>query len=165
MTSIKAGQGRGCQPRGGSFFIREEEMSFIKAVSAGTVVFALTAAAPALAQDAGPGAEIYAERCAVCHGEGGQGDGLVGELFAKKPSDLTLLAKNNNGAFPFSEVYQAIDGRREITGHGRSEMPIWGEFFMDSAISDPRINEKDARMLTQARILSVVYFLQSIQGN
>lgn len=140
-------------------------MTFNKAVSAGAFAAALTAALPAAAQDVAPGAEIFAERCAVCHGEGGKGDGLVGELFAQKPADLTLLAKNNNGAFPFSEVYQSIDGRKRIVAHGRSEMPIWGEYFMESAIADPRINEKDARMVTQGRILSVVYFLQSIQRN
>ena len=27
------------------------------------------------------------------------------------PTDLTVLAKNNNGVFPYDMVYQVIDGR------------------------------------------------------
>ena len=71
----------------------------------------------------------------------------------------------NNGTFPFSEVYQSVDGRRVIAGHGPSEMPIWGEYFMDQAIDDRSLNPKFARQITQGRILSLVYYLQSIQEN
>ena len=109
------------------------------------------------------GKRLYSERCAVCHGITGVGDGSVGELFAVKPRNLTSLAADSGNVFPFSEVYQAIDGRREIAGHGRSEMPVWGEYFMWNAIDDPAINEKNARHITQGRILSLVYYLQSIQ--
>lgn len=110
------------------------------------------------------GREIYLDRCAICHGPEGAGDGIVGELFAKKPADLKLLSRNANGAFPFSMVYQAIDGRREIAGHGGdSPMPVWGEYFMQSAIDDPRIDPKVARAFTQGRILALTYYLQTIQ--
>lgn len=118
---------------------------------------------PGHAQDASIGQEIFQQRCSICHGPTGAGEGIVGELFTQKPKDLRLLAKEAGGAFPFSEVYQAIDGRREIAGHGSSEMPIWGEYFMTEAIDNPAINEKDARLMTQGRILSVVYYLQTIQ--
>ncbi|MBT8459946.1 MAG: cytochrome c [Boseongicola sp.] len=122
-------------------------------------------AGPLSADPIEDGRTIYAERCVVCHGDAGAGDGMVGELFAVRPKNLANLADENNGAFPFSEVYQAIDGRREIAGHGRSEMPVWGDFFMESAIDDRSINEKNARYITQGRILSLVYYLQSIQSN
>ena len=118
----------------------------------------------AFAQETDLGKEIYMDRCAVCHGETGMGDGLVGALFERTPKDLTMLAKNNNGAFPFSEVYQSIDGRREIAGHGWRQMPVWGEYFMEDAIDDRTVSPKDARHVTQGRILSVVYYLQSIQA-
>jgi len=119
--------------------------------------------ASAMAQESSVGQEIFIDRCAVCHGETGAGDGLVGELFDRKPKNLTLLEKENNGAFPFSEVYQSIDGRREIAGHGNSKMPVWGEYFMEDAITSRAIDPKDAKVVTQGRILAVVYFLQSIQ--
>jgi mono/diheme cytochrome c family protein len=118
----------------------------------------------AAAQEADLGREIYLERCAICHGPEGSGDGIVGELFAKKPADLKLLARTAGGAFPFSEVYQAIDGRRAIAGHGgESQMPVWGEYFMQSAIDDPRIDPKNARIVTQGRILALTYYLETIQ--
>lgn len=118
---------------------------------------------PASAQDASLGQEIYSARCAVCHGETGAGDGMVGMLFAQQPADLKLLSRNNGGQFPFLQAYQAIDGRNDIAGHGRSEMPIWGTYFMQEAIDDGTINEKNARYITEGRILAVVYYLQSIQ--
>ena len=117
-----------------------------------------------VAQDASLGQEIFQDRCAVCHGDLGKGDGLVAELFDRKPEDLTLLAQEQAGEFPFERVFQSIDGRTEITGHGKSKMPIWGEFFMESALADRGVNPKDARAVTEGRILAVVYYLQSIQA-
>ena len=54
----------------------------------------------AFAREADLGTEINMDRCAVCHGETGSGDGMVGALFASKPKDLTMLTKKNGGAFP-----------------------------------------------------------------
>lgn len=125
---------------------------------------AISLASAASAQDSVLGRTEFQARCAVCHGDDAKGGGLVGELFAIKPKDLTLLAKENNGAFPFSEVYQAINGRREIAGHGRSEMPVWGEYFKEDALEDrPSIYGSDAEHIVQGRILSLVYYLQGLQ--
>jgi hypothetical protein len=47
-----------------------------------------------------------------------------------RPTDLTVLAKNNNGVFPYNAVYEIIDGRNStISSHGTREMPIWGYRF------------------------------------
>ena len=119
---------------------------------------------PALAQDVSVGKEIFQDRCAVCHGAEGKGDGLVGELFQHRPKNLTLLAKENGGVFPLEKVYQAIDGRSKIAGHGGSNMPIWGEYFMVDALADQRIDPKAARDIVAGRIYAVVYYLQSIQS-
>jgi mono/diheme cytochrome c family protein len=117
-----------------------------------------------LAQESILGRSEFQARCSVCHGDDAKGGGQVGELFAVKPKDLTQLAKENNGIYPFSEVYQAINGRREIVGHGRSEMPVWGEYFREDALEDrSSIYGLDAEHIVQGRILSLVYFLQSIQ--
>lgn len=115
------------------------------------------------AQDSAFGADIYKDYCVVCHGEAGAGDGMVGLLFAQPPADLRLLARNNNGAFPAAQVIEAIYGRRPIQAHGQTEMPIWGDFFMSQALESPTIDPKDAAMITQGRVLSVVSFLESLQ--
>lgn len=137
--------------------------SFLSFATLAASVF--TFAGVAVADPIEDGAIIYAERCAVCHGDTGAGDGMVGELFAVKPKDLTKLAADNGRVFPFSEVFQSIDGRRLIAAHGNSEMPVWGEFFMESSINDPTINDKNARSVSLGRILALVYYLQSIQSN
>lgn len=117
----------------------------------------------ALAQDSAFGATIYADHCVVCHGEAGAGDGIVGQLFTQPPSDLRLLARNANGVFPTQEVIDAIYGRRPIQAHGRTEMPIWGTYFMSQALESPTIDPKDAAMITQGRVLSVVSYLEALQ--
>lgn len=124
---------------------------------------ALSSAAPVSAQDTGYGESLFQENCAVCHGATGGGDGPVAELFAQRPRNLKLLAKENNNTFPFSEVYQSIDGRRDITAHGNTRMPIWGNYFVEDALPrtiHPGVTAED---IVQGRILGLVYYLQSIQ--
>ena len=73
------------------------------------------------------GADEYYRLCAVCHGEGGRGDGPMARVLKTPPPNLTLLAKNNGGHFPFLSVLEMIDGRNIIAVHGSREMPVWGE--------------------------------------
>jgi hypothetical protein len=54
----------------------------------------------------------------------------VSKALRTRPPDLTILAKNNNGVFPYDRVYEIIDGRNsEIVAHGTHEMPVWGYRF------------------------------------
>jgi mono/diheme cytochrome c family protein len=119
---------------------------------------------PVSAQDVELGKSIYQSRCAACHGAEGKGDGIVGVLFQQRPKDLALLSKENGGVFPVERVYQSIDGRQRIAGHGETNMPVWGEYFMVDALSDPRIDPKSARDIVAGRISSVVYYVQSLQS-
>jgi mono/diheme cytochrome c family protein len=119
---------------------------------------------PAAAQDVELGKSIYQDRCAVCHGFEGKGDGIVGVLFQQRPKDLALLAKENGGEYPFERVYQSIDGRQRVPGHGGTNMPVWGEYFMANALADQRIDPKAARDIVAGRISSVVYYLESLQA-
>jgi|GEM_PF-1099830 len=73
------------------------------------------------------GADEYYRLCAVCHGEGGRGDGPMARVLKTPPPNLTLLAKNNGGHFPFLSVLEMIDGRNMIAVHGSRDMPVWGE--------------------------------------
>jgi hypothetical protein len=52
----------------------------------------------------------YLNSCGSCHGITGKGDGPVVKSLIKPPADLTRLAEDNNGVFPFARVYDVIDG-------------------------------------------------------
>ena len=136
-------------------------------------LFLLSAAAAQMigslagAQDAPLGAPfgeaIYKNYCAVCHGETGAGDGMVGELFSQRPANLQLLSRDNNGVFPSARVIKAIDRRSGIAGHGQTEMPVWGEYFMAEALQGRATDPADADMIAIGRIMAVVYYLEKLQ--
>lgn len=123
----------------------------------------LFAAAPLLLfAGAAPAAEVskaqrqyFNDYCASCHGPTGHGDGPVAGELKKRPADLTQLAKNNNGQFPYVRVRAIIDGRGQALGiHGPAEMPVWGQRFSREGGTDPQVRGK---------ILSIVDYLVSIQ--
>jgi mono/diheme cytochrome c family protein len=92
------------------------------------MIASLTAgfAAAAQAEDFDIGKSEFQSSCASCHGTDGKGKGPVSEQLKVPPSDLTMLAKNNNGVFPTNAVYETIYGSKTILAHGTREMPIWG---------------------------------------
>lgn len=106
------------------------------------------------------GGEIeYQNHCAVCHGVNGRGEGIMSKYLALPAADLTQLSKKYDGKFPFWEIYRTIDGRREVRGHGISEMPVWGpRFRAESGGNDP-----GAKAQAAGRILSLVFYLQHLQ--
>ena len=118
--------------------------------------------AAAHAQDAATvGKQVYSEACAVCHGANGHGDGEFAQYLNVKPSDLTVLAKNNHGVFPFLEVYHVVDGRTGVRGHGGGDMPIWGNVFSRELGETGSIY--GSVLYTRAKVISVVDYVQSLQ--
>ena len=101
----------------------------------------------------------YTVACAGCHGESAMGDGPLAGLLSITTPSLLELTQANDGAFPFEAVLTTIDGRDGVRAHG-STMPIWGERFQASATSQ---RGETAEMIARGRILSLVYYLQSIQ--
>lgn len=120
-------------------------------------------AGSAVAQEMEIGMRDFMQRCAACHGPRAGGDGPVADLLTAKPKDLRHLARENDGIFPFVEVYQAIDGRREIRGHGTSAMPLWGNYFQAEALDRGLPPSLDVEQIVMGRVLSLVYYLQAIQ--
>ena len=86
------------------------------------------AAGPDLGE-AAAGEVIYFRYCAACHGRSLKGDGPVAPGLVKKPIDLTVLARKNNGVFPYDKTAAMIDGRQTTRTHGTPDMPVWGEIF------------------------------------
>ncbi|MBM4270197.1 MAG: cytochrome c [Deltaproteobacteria bacterium] len=73
---------------------------------------------------------LYLLYCSSCHGTGGKGDGALAPVLDVHPSDLTQIAKQNGGTFPYSEVFRSIDGRKSVRAHGTADMPVWGDVFL-----------------------------------
>lgn len=104
------------------------------------------------------GRTLYLRYCASCHGRAGQGDGPVAPSLGEKPIDLTLIAANHGGEFPFLAVCEAIDGTRTIRAHGVSEMPIWGEVFQ----ADPA-SPLEQQILAGGRVIAIARYLRGLQ--
>jgi mono/diheme cytochrome c family protein len=75
------------------------------------------------------GSDLYRNYCGACHGGGARGDGVLAERLKKRPPDLTVFARNNDGVFPAETVRKIIDGRKPLPGHGGGDMPVWGDAF------------------------------------
>jgi mono/diheme cytochrome c family protein len=126
----------------------------------------------AQAEDVDIGKSEFQSSCASCHGTDGKGKGPVSEQLKVPPSDLTMLAKNNNGVFPTNAVYETIYGSKTIPAHGTREMPIWGERF-NPIVSLPHYVDpsywkmagpaQSPEVVVRTRILAVIDYLSRIQ--
>ena len=99
----------------------------------------------------------YRVYCLNCHGVEARGDGPMAEVLKVRPADLTRLRTEADGTFPREELREVIDGRRDVLGHGRREMPIWGLAFRE------RGRDSDQEAEVRARIDDLLAFLESIQ--
>jgi hypothetical protein len=75
----------------------------------------------------------------------------------RRPANLTEIAKRNKGVFSKELVYQIIDGRSPVRGHGGPDMPVWGDAFM-------RTSETSDEASVRHRIQSLVEYLETIQA-
>jgi mono/diheme cytochrome c family protein len=103
------------------------------------------------------GARLYDMYCASCHGQTGRGDGAMADLLTVQPTDLTRIRARHGGVFPAEEVHRAIDGRRDVRGHGDPDMPVWGFAFQDL-----ELDANQEREVT-ARIDALVAYIESLQ--
>ncbi|MEM7497744.1 MAG: c-type cytochrome [Pseudomonadota bacterium] len=123
------------------------------------------AAADPVGRAATRGQEDYRFHCSVCHGPEGRGNGAFAVMLKAVPTDLTKLAAENGGSFPFERIYRVIDGRIDYPGHGGPEMPVWGNEFNDRAIEEERETARPVHRETYiaGRILGLTMYLLSIQ--
>lgn len=134
-------------------------------VNAAVMMIGSSAAAVAADKLVDVGKFEYEGGCAVCHGITGKGNGpFMGQLATRVP-DLTVLARNNGGVFPFDRVYQIIDGRLELKAHGTREMPIWGRGFrMQSSAFFENYPAHDTESSARSRILALTEYMYRLQG-
>ncbi|OQW69803.1 MAG: hypothetical protein BVN35_18590 [Proteobacteria bacterium ST_bin11] len=111
------------------------------------------------------GKREYESACAVCHGLTGRGDdGPLKPYLVKPVPNLTVLAKNNKGVFPFDKVFQIIDGRQEVATHGPRNMPVWGNAFNNqTSLFYDNYPEQDKESGARSRILALTEYLYRLQ--
>ena len=107
------------------------------------------------------GKKEYDMKCAVCHGPTGKGDGPYVSQLKAGSSDITGLAKANNGDFPTAQVLMALDGRTEVQAHGPREMPIWGDVYLAEGPSGKPPKEREGYV--DERLRALIAYLETLQ--
>ncbi len=102
------------------------------------------------------GQQMYANYCAPCHGTDGKGNGPAASALKKQPTDLTTLARMNQGKFPEAHIVGVLQFGADVPAHGSAEMPVWGPIL--GKMGQSRSQEK------QLRISNLTRYLQSIQA-
>lgn len=58
------------------------------------------------------GEQLFNINCVICHGQSGEGDGVVGAFFQFKPADLTsVIVQNLSDGAIFLTISIGVDGR------------------------------------------------------
>jgi mono/diheme cytochrome c family protein len=112
---------------------------------------------PTRAPVASDGAWLFKTYCAACHGESARGDGPLADSMRRRPANLTEILKREGGTFSKEKVFQIIDGRRPVRGHGGPDMPVWGDAFR-------RSREGGDEASVERSINAIVAYLESIQA-
>jgi mono/diheme cytochrome c family protein len=126
------------------------------------LAFALAAGdRPAAAQEqnnhAALGGYLFKTYCATCHGTSARGDGPLADSMRRKPPNLTEISKRNKGTYPKEMVFNIIDGRVKVPGHGGPDMPVWGDAFLRTAETADEASVKH-------RIQALVDYLETVQA-
>lgn len=123
----------------------------------------LAGAPQAQAQDPVIGQEEYRLHCAACHGLEGRGDGPIGQILKIPAPNLALIAERNGGSYPVQKVYSIIEGSSVVAAHGTRDMPLWGDRYRTAAKPVTPDQAGMGRDQAEMRILSLVYYLGTLQ--
>jgi len=137
-------------------------MRYIASIAGGLALLGVLADPPASAQSGDAvrrvsGSYTYRTYCASCHGAKGKGDGPLAQSLRFAPPDLTRIAERNGGVYPADDVYQMIDGRKPLKGHGGPDMPVWGDAFKntESGGGDEAVKAKIEALVDYIKTLQV----------
>jgi mono/diheme cytochrome c family protein len=106
--------------------------------------------------DSTSGKQMFADYCAPCHGLSAKGDGPAASALKTAPSDLTQLAKKNNGKFPMDHIMNDLRQGSPLASHGSTDMPVWGPLFKSLDPSNP--------VLVDQRIRNLSIYIESLQA-
>lgn len=135
----------------------------VSLANAAMIVLLGMAVSPASAQDPVIGQTEYLQHCAACHGFEGRGDGPIGSILKTPAPNLALISRRNNGTYPVQKIYAIIDGSSVLAAHGTRDMPLWGDRYRSSTKAVTPDQQNLAEEQAQQRILSLVYYLATLQ--
>jgi len=129
----------------------------------GAAFMAMTVLANAQGLDIGK--REYENNCATCHGADGKGKGPLAGMINQVVPDLTVIQKNNDGKFPFVEIYATIDGTKTTGAHGTRDMPAWGQEYRTDAPTwcGELSTVADQQAFVRGRILALIGYVQTLQ--
>ena len=106
------------------------------------------------------GADDFLSYCSACHGTSGRGDGEMAGRLARRPADLTGLARRNGGEFPTTWVMAKIWG---YTGgrQGAAVMPNFGPLLESRPV--PYDGGDGIATPTPLRLVQLAEYLKTIQ--
>ena len=111
--------------------------------------------APIQQTSAASGKEMFTQYCAPCHGADGKGNGPAASSMKSMPTDLTQLAKKNDGKFPSAKMASTLNFGDGQTAHGSKDMPVWGPLF--------RSLDKYHDSVVQQRVANLVGYIETLQ--
>jgi hypothetical protein len=100
------------------------------------------------------GAQLYHRYCASCHGTSGAGDGPAAQWLEPRPANL------RKSTLDLAALVERIDGRREVPGHGSSDMPVWGKVFSQMLVTEPKERE-----ITRLRVQAIAEHVHSLRDD
>ena len=109
---------------------------------------------PAAPSAPASGAELFAQRCSICHGNDLKGNVPFLPPY-RTPPDLTTLARRHGGKFPNTYISNVLRNGVRIPAHGPAEMPVWATDFE----ATDKLDEAGVRL----RIKMLTSYIKSLQ--
>jgi mono/diheme cytochrome c family protein len=152
MRNIGRGTGRRVTPSG-----------LVSVLAALALVHAVVHAVAARAEE--PPAQaveykraLYLRYCSACHGNLGEGDGIVAPYMTPRPTNLLQIMKKHDNTFPFQGTMKQLDGTDNVRAHGAPEAPVWGEVWKEMPGMTP-----EHRAETRGKVVMITEYISSIQ--
>lgn len=105
---------------------------------------------------------LFNNLCASCHGIAAKGDGPAAGALEKEVPDLTALASNNDGVYPYGKVKKSISGKHRPVRQGTVDMPVWEQQFM---YVQPGWTAFQREAFARRQIYTLNTYIESIQVN
>lgn len=105
------------------------------------------------------GRHEYEARCAGCHGASGDGDGVNRPYLDRSPADLTALAREHGGEFPYEEFYEVVAG----TDGAEGDMPCFATVYEEAAREDSLDVPYEQERYLETRLVALGDYVARLQ--